>query len=49
MVLSLPDPCSDDAVDDDDDYALHFNFNDDDNDNDTCVIVRPTLCIASAG
>ena len=39
-VVSLPDPCSDDAVNDDDDYAVHFNLND--NDDDTCVIGRPS-------
>ena len=39
-----------------DDYSVHFDDNDDDNgddddddEDDTCVIVRPTLCIASAG
>ena len=42
-VASMSDPCSDDDDDEDDDHS------DDDDDDDTCVIVRPTVCIASTG
>ena len=51
-VASMSDPCSDDNdnvddnhSDDDDDY----DHSDDNDDDDACVIVRPTVCIASTG